>query len=69
MHYLTFVSNYDIDVLTNSSVPNKDNTDLQNRVEETVNKLKNILNLHPGINEISMPMVFQNETYHVTLQH
>lgn len=69
MHYLTFVSHFDIEVLTNSSVPNKDNTDLQNRVEETVNKLKTILDLHSGINEISMPIVFQNETFHVTLQH
>jgi hypothetical protein len=69
MQYLTFISHYDIDVLLNSSVPNKESTDLQFRVEETINKLKTILDLHPGVNEISMPIIFQNETYHITLQH
>lgn len=69
MHYLTFISQYDLTVLTNSSVPNKDSTDLQFRVEETVGKLNTILNLHPGVNEISMPIMFNNEIYHITLQH
>lgn len=69
MYYLTFITHFDLSVITNSSLPHKDNSVFQLQIEETVDKLKSILTLHPGINEISMPIIFNNITYHITLQH
>lgn len=64
---LVFDKIFDLNVIVNSNVPNKDNTDFQSAVENNVNSMTIVLSLQPGINDFSTYLDFNNVKYKITL--
>lgn len=63
---LTFTQNYDSNVISNSSIPDKDSA-FQNTVKETINSILNIFDIYAGVNKMSSFVDYNQRKYKITL--
>jgi hypothetical protein len=63
---LTFIQNYDSNVISNASIPDKDSA-FQNTVRETINSILNIFDIYAGVNKMSSFVDHNQSKYKITL--
>jgi hypothetical protein len=63
---LSFIGNYDSNVISNASIPDKDST-FQNSVEEKINSILNIFSIYTGVNTMSCLLEYNQTKYKITL--
>jgi len=65
-HELTFSTTFDVSVITNSQIPDKD-ADFQSRVEEEFNKINGVLALYQGVTVLSSFVLYNSKNYKITV--
>lgn len=63
---LSFVENYDSNVISNASIPDKDST-FQNNVKEKINSILNIFSIYSGVKTMSCLLEYNQTKYKITL--
>ena len=63
---LSFVENYDSNVISNASIPDKDST-FQNNVKEKINSILNIFSIYAGVKTMSCLLEYNQTKYKITL--
>ena len=63
---LTFVQNYDSNIILNASIPDKD-IDFQNIVKNTIESILNIFTLYQGVHKMSSFIEYNQTKYKITL--
>lgn len=64
---LIFTNNYDLNVILNSDIQDKSNTDFQNSIQNEVDKILNVLSIYNGITTMSSFVEFNNKKYKMTV--
>ena len=64
---LQFINNYNVDIINNSTVPDKSTT-FQNLIQSVVDNIISILNLYGGIKTMSTFTEYQNKQYKITVK-
>jgi hypothetical protein len=63
---LTFIQNFDSNVISNASIPDKDSA-FQNSVEEKITSILNIFSIYKGVNTMSCLLEYNQTKYKITL--
>ncbi len=66
-YVLSFESDYDISVVSNSTSPDKDSPSLQSVIQNNVSSMKSIMQFQPGIKRMTTYDSFNNLTYQINL--
>lgn len=64
---LNFTNTFDASIITNSEIPDKDDIDLQSKLQEEFDKINGILNLHPGVKVLSSFVNHNSTNYKITV--
>jgi hypothetical protein len=64
---LNFTNTFDASIITNSEIPDKDDIDLQGKLQEEFDKINGILNLHPGVKVLSSFVHYNSTHYKITV--
>lgn len=62
---LSFVNNFDLDVIEYSIIPEKDNGEFISLIEDTIKNISLILSLQPGVNSMATFVNFENNRYKI----
>jgi hypothetical protein len=63
---LSFVQNFDSNVILNASIPDKDQA-FQQAVEDKINSILNIFSIYAGVNQMSCLLEYNQTKYKITL--
>ena len=65
-YQLNFTTTYDVNVVLNSTSPDKTNAQFQTLIEDKVINLFNLLNAHSGLKTVSTSVSYNNKNYLLT---
>ena len=63
---LSFVEQYDSNVISNASIPDKDAV-FENSVQEKINSILNIFSIYQGVKTMSCLLEYNQSKYKITL--